>query len=142
MSPPSIDRDRIALVVQQPWAELIVSGIKTIEVRSASSRTRGPIFIYASRRSSALSDALIAAKRHGLDATSLPKGALVGTAEIVGSGPAAPADAEQACLSPDRMIGRFAWRLSDARRIEIPLPVRFPPYGIWFYPFRRKGRSR
>jgi predicted transcriptional regulator len=38
-----------ALSVRQPWAELILRGIKTIEVRSRLTKIRGCVQIYASR---------------------------------------------------------------------------------------------
>ncbi len=37
------------LAVRQPWASLIASGIKTIEVRKMNTRKRGWVGIYASR---------------------------------------------------------------------------------------------
>ena len=37
------DRERIALAIQQPWAELILRGIKTLEIRSQPTRQRGTI---------------------------------------------------------------------------------------------------
>jgi hypothetical protein len=39
-----------ALSVKQPWAALIVHGLKSIEVRSWSTRQRGLILIHASRQ--------------------------------------------------------------------------------------------
>lgn len=139
--PSPIDPDRIALGVQQPWAELIVRGIKTIEVRSTSARVRGRIYVYASRRPSALPDARVAADRHDLEIGTLPSGLIVGSAVLTESRPARPADAEEACIGPMVLAGRFAWRLTDAERFEVPLPVRFLPYGVWFYPFRERGGS-
>lgn len=38
-----------ALCVQNPWASLIAEGVKTLEVRSWSTKYRGPIVIVASR---------------------------------------------------------------------------------------------
>ena len=37
-----------ALTIRQPWAKLILRGIKTIEVRSRLTRVRGRVYIYAS----------------------------------------------------------------------------------------------
>lgn len=139
MPDPPIDRDRIALGVRQPWAELIVRGIKRVEVRSSGTRVRGTIYVYASRRASELPDAARAAALHGLNVDALPRGVIVGTVELVESRLAVPEDAEAACVGPGLLDGRFAWRLSNAERFEEPLPVRFLPYGVWFYPFRRKG---
>ena len=136
-----IDRERIALAVQQPWAELIVRGIKTIEVRSTSVRVRGPIYLYASRKPSPLSDATVAAERLGLDLDVLPRGVIVGAASLIECRPAAIADAEAACLAPERLAGRTAWQFAEPVRFPAPLSVRFQPYGIWFYPFRRRAAT-
>ena len=38
-----------AVTVRQPWASLIVAGIKTIETRSWSTRHRGPLAIHAGK---------------------------------------------------------------------------------------------
>ena len=43
------DPNLIALGIRQPWAELILRGVKTIEVRSRDTDVRGPIYIYATR---------------------------------------------------------------------------------------------
>jgi hypothetical protein len=39
----------VALSVKQPWAALLVAGLKTVEVRTWSTRRRGPVLIHASR---------------------------------------------------------------------------------------------
>lgn len=136
------DRDLIALGVQQPWAELIVRGVKTVEVRSTSARVRGPVLIYASRRPSTLADANTAAAKFGLVFESLPRGVVVGKAELVESRRAMPEDSPAACVGPTLLAGRFAWRLTAAERFAEPVEPRFLPFGIWFYPFRRRGGSR
>ncbi len=38
-----------ALSVKQPWAALLVAGVKTVEVRRWPTRRRGPILIHASK---------------------------------------------------------------------------------------------
>lgn len=47
--PESPSPSRIALSVKQPWAALVVSGRKTIEIRSWGTRFRGPVLIHASK---------------------------------------------------------------------------------------------
>jgi len=128
--------DRLGLGVQQPWVELILRGTKTVEIRSQSTRVRGPIYLYASQRVSALAAAAEAARTHALDPATLPRGLLVGTVEIVAARPATPADAHAACLPELPQRGRFAWELRHPRRFARPLPIALRPYGIWFYPFR------
>lgn len=136
------DPDLIALGVRQPWAELIVRGIKTIEVRSVGTNVRGPIYLYASKKLSEIPAAIEAGDKHGLDLNELPRGVLVGTVEIVACEKACSENAEAACVPRSYLRNGFAWHLTTPRRLEEPLPVRFLPYGIWFYPFKRRGNGR
>jgi hypothetical protein len=39
-----------ALSIRQPWAELILSGRKTIEIRTWSTTYRGPLWLHAGRK--------------------------------------------------------------------------------------------
>lgn len=135
------DRDLIALGIQQPWAELILRGLKTIEVRSQSTRVRGQIYLYASRQVSALPVAHELAARHRIDPAALPTGKLVGTVEIADSRPCEPHDATAAGLPVELLTGLQGWQLVNPERLALPLEVRFLPYGVWFYPFRRKNRN-
>lgn len=140
---PHPDRDMIALGVQQPWAELILRGVKTLEVRTVDTRTRGTIYLYASKRFSSFPAATTAAKKHSVDLDALPCGLLVGTVEIHATSRCRPADAAASCVPRDLLRNRIGWHLRNAERLEEPLPVRFLPYGVWFYPFKRKnGRER
>ena len=136
-----LDYERIALGVQQPWAELIVRGIKTLEIRSQSTRQRGRIYHYASKRPSNLETAAAAIRRHHLVLESLPLGLLVRSVEIVGCRPCRPSDQRSACVPPEILVGRFAWELSSPRALAVPAEVRFLPYGIWFYPFKRRMQT-
>lgn len=136
-----IDPDRIALGIQQPWAELILQGIKTLEIRRSHTRRTETIYIYASRKFSAYPAARRALKRHQLDREQLVYGQILGTADIVGSRRAKKADAGAACVPAKLLAGRYAWELANPVRFEQPLEVRFLPYGVWFYPFKRKGHE-
>jgi hypothetical protein len=129
----------VALGVRQPWAELILRGVKTIEVRSQNTRVRGTIYIYASKQFSDLPAAVDAARTHEIDCPSLPTGLLVGSVEIFRTRPALVDDAGFACVPPRFLKQQFAWELRNPQRFRQPLPVRFLPYGVWFYPFRRRG---
>jgi hypothetical protein len=133
------NKELIALGVRQPWAELILRGIKTIEVRTLPTSIRGSIYLYTSKVIATTPAARSAAAEHGLDVDALPRGLLVGTVDIVGCEPCRPIDAQRACLTPDIVEGKLGWRLANAQRLERPFKVRFLPYGVWFYPFRRKG---
>jgi len=137
----TIDRQRIALGIQQPWAELILRGIKTLEIRSQGTQIRGRIYIYASKRSSNLPAAAVAAEKHGLNVAELPRGLLLGSVELVGSRIASPTDAKSACLPAELLSNHHAWELANPQRLTEPQPVRFLPYGVWFYPYRRRSQE-
>lgn len=135
------DRNLVALGVRQPWAELLVAGIKTIEVRSQETNRRGTIYIYSAKKVADIPPARRAGARHGLDVEALPKGLLVGTVELVESRPCKASDGPAACLPRSYLKGRFAWKLQNARKLTEPLAVCFLPYGVWFYPFGRRNQE-
>lgn len=137
-----IDPDRIALGIQQPWAELILRGVKTLEIRSQPTRQRRTIYLYASKRPSPLDAATAAARLHQIEIESLPFGILVGTVEIVDCRPCTSKDQQGSCVPATLLKGQYAWQLAQPRRLAAPLAVRFMPYGIWFYPFKRRPEGR
>lgn len=71
--------------IHQPWASLIVAGIKRVENRSRPTRYRGRVLIHAGLRADgdalAVVDDLIA--QAGVAALEWPTGAIVGCARIV-----------------------------------------------------------
>lgn len=131
------DPDVIALSIQQPWAELILRGIKTVEVRRVAARPQGPVYLYASQRFSSLPgvDQLLAS--HGISPETLPRGVIVGTVDVLECRRARPQDAPLAQVSADLLTETFAWVLGNARRLPQPVSPRFIPFGTWFYPFKR-----
>lgn len=132
------DPTLIALGIKQPWAELIVRGVKTIELRSQPTNIRGTIYVYASKQPARFPRAQQTALAYGIEIDDLPKGVLVGTVEIVDSRPCKPSDARQSLVPAEHLRGGYAWVLSNPQRLATPLAVRFLPYGVWFYPFRRR----
>jgi ASCH domain len=70
--------------VRQPWATLIVRGVKNIENRSWATSYRGPVLVHASQRLSVHSLADIA-RQFGIDLPQfeLPLGGIVGITNIV-----------------------------------------------------------
>jgi hypothetical protein len=132
------DHDRIALAIQQPWAELILRGIKTLEIRSQPTRLRGTIYLYASKRTSQLPAADVAARRWNLDVESLPRGKVVGLVDVIDCRPSRASDHLAACVPAELLNGHFVYQLAHPRRFDVPRPVRFLPYGVWFYPFKRR----
>src|SRR5437763_1823554 len=72
-----------AISLKQPWATLVVSGLKTIEVRKWSTARRGRVLIHAARISDPRSEAwaLVPAE---LQADAQLVGGLVGAVDVVG----------------------------------------------------------
>jgi hypothetical protein len=136
--PPHPDPQIIALGIRQPWAELILRGIKQIEIRSLNTQVRGRIYVYASKKLSELPEAAAAAARHGVDLETIPRGLLVGSVELYSSLRSTEEDAPAACLPAALLENRFSWKVRNPERFA-PLEVRFLPYGVWFYPFQRRG---
>jgi ASCH domain len=92
------------ITLRQPWAELVVSGVKNIENRGWSTAYRGPVLIHAG-----LHVEREACRKHGVDPSKLPRGAVVGVVEL--------AD----CVTKHRspwFSGRYGFVLRNARKIK------------------------
>jgi hypothetical protein len=76
-----------ALSIRQPWAELILLGHKTIEVRSQRTHVRERVHVYAGRNHIEAEEEAWIAARFGIEVEALPRGVLVGMVEIVGCRP-------------------------------------------------------
>lgn len=75
-----------ALSIRQPHAEAILRGMKRIEYRSQLTRIRGRIYIYASMTRYSEGDEAKMMSQYRIDdvdCSSLPRGVLVGTVELV-----------------------------------------------------------
>ena len=132
------NRNLIALGIRQPWAELILRGIKTIEVRTLPTNVRGSIYLYSGKRLADIPAAREMMEKHELRLDELVFERLVGTVDVVDSRPCASRDAAAACVPPKLLRGKQAWRLANPVRLDEPLTIRFRPYGVWFYPFKRR----
>lgn len=135
---PADAEDMRALSIRQPWAELILRGIKTIEYRSRPTRIVGERFyIYAAGKKwkgtnsgkvwsrdlsmpgHALSEWMLElAKVLILD--DLPTGVIVGSAMI-----------EK--VTPGDNV--YEWHLTGVERIERPRKPKSHPQPVWFKPF-------
>jgi hypothetical protein len=132
-----------ALSIRQPFAELILRGLKTIEYRSRPTRIIGERFyIYAARGpqgtkarrhegTKAITADNIVVPREKLPQwmyelaelfilNDLPRGVLVGTAKI------------SRC---DGESGDYNWHLTDVQRLEHPRKPKNHPQPAWFIPF-------
>jgi hypothetical protein len=134
-----LDPDVPALGIRQPWVELILQGEKTLEVRSQSTRVRGEIYLYSAKQFSNHPSARAARSRLNVPASTYVRGMLLGRAWLVACRPAGPDDVAQAGVDFEWLSGQFVWEFERAERFDSPVPIRCLPYGVWFYPFRRKG---
>src|SRR5688572_1535121 len=71
-----------ALSIRQPWAELIMRGVKATEYRRRPTKVRGRIYIYAALGRSDAQDEADCEADYGIDVDSLPRGVIVGTVEL------------------------------------------------------------
>ena len=98
-----------SLSVRQPWASLIASGQKTLEIRSRRTHLRGPL--------------LICAAKGGATALppSLPRGVALCIVDILDCRPMTPAD--EAAAGVAFRPGHWAWVIAHPRPVA-PIPVR------------------
>jgi hypothetical protein len=114
------DETSPALSIRQPWAELIISGKKPIEIRSWKTHYRGRIWIHAGQYSDESLD-----QSHGFK--NLFRGGFIGSAELSSI---EPFDAyrweswRSRHLDPGAYHpGLYAWVLVNAHRFEEPIPA-------------------
>lgn len=114
------DRAALALSVRQPWAELILAGRKTIEVRAWDTNYRGPIWLHTGRHVDSVLEAA-----YGFE--DLFHGGFVGLIEIVSTVALDQARWER-WRTRHLVVGSFVprmfgWILRGARRLTEPLPA-------------------
>lgn len=102
-----------ALSIRQPWASLIASGRKTIELRTWTTKYRGPLVVCAGSARSATVDGKRVRVVEG-DAT--PLGVVLCVVDLVDVRASTDADAEHAFCQP--MPAEFAWVLENARPVQ------------------------
>lgn len=136
-----IDKDRVALGIQQPWAELVMMGIKTIEVRTLNTNRRGPIYIYASRKMSKNPHVQSTMEEYGLVKEELAFGQLLGSVNLVDCRRCELKDSDAACLPGEDLREYYGWILENPKPFPEPVDVKYLPYGVWFYPFKRKNQE-
>ena len=115
-----------ALSIRQPWAELIIRGIKDVENRSWSTEHRGPLAIHAARTFYFNLDDKAEREEwedlcdeYGLDKDKLVYGALVGTVDVV--------EVTKQVKSKWHIQGNWGWYVKDAKRLEKPVAKRGMP---------------
>ena len=96
--------------IRQPWASLIVRGLKDIENRTWSTRYRGSVLIHASQTADKITIDEFQARFEMNVPPDLPRGGVVGVAEIV--------DCVSAHPSCWYVPGHFAFVLRNARAVR------------------------
>lgn len=136
-----------ALSLMQPWASLVVMGIKTIETRRWQTGHRGPLLIHASQRKAG---AIITAEppiaRHIPHFNKLPFGCIIGQATLTNivllqHVHLSPIDIATQSLElnafGDETGNRYAWLLEDAVSFDQPVPARGHLH-LWDYPIESR----
>ncbi|MFB2983878.1 DnaB-like helicase N-terminal domain-containing protein [Microseira sp. BLCC-F43] len=119
-----------AITLHQPWASL-VGRHKHYETRGWSTDYRGKIAIHAGKATANCSTELLELIGNVRD---LPMGVIVAIADLVDCIEMTPEliaeQSETELLCGDWKPGRFAWKLENVRRLEIPIPAR-GYQGLW-----------
>ncbi len=111
-----------ALSVRQPWASLIVAGIKPVENRTWATRYRGPLLIHAAQGydhagQAALEDHdLYAGYYHHYSPERVPRGAIIGQADLT--------DCVQGHSSSWAEPGAWHWVLANPMAFDEPTPYK------------------
>jgi len=138
----------LALSIQQPWADMIVRGVKTLELRDWEMKHRGPIALHTSRKVDFPTAYLYGYWRPW----TLPLGRLVAVAEVmdvITFGPKSKATLlkEHRQLMPIQR-GTYGIVLRNVRPVQPPIefrgqPLLFPlPNDITQLVMERVARSR
>ena len=114
------------LSISQPYAELVVSGAKTVELRSWNTRFRGEFLVHAPLRVRERDCA-----RLGMSPSSLVTGAAIGRATLHAvteypSVAAAMADSARHHATRAMLAGRrrvYGFELRGASRLAVPVPM-------------------
>jgi len=92
-------KPRVALSIKQPWAALIVAGLKSIEVRGWGTERRGRIFIHASKVADGRKEAWAHVPKRLAKQAQL-SGGIIGSVELTGC----VEYPSQECFKADRML--------------------------------------
>jgi hypothetical protein len=128
------------LSLLQPWASLVVLGVKTIETRSWATRHRGKILIHASQgKAGSIFAEELPFKKYIPDFNKLQFGAIIGMVtidKILRTEDFLLSDSQMDSLTfeekafGDYSSGRYGWLLSDPVEFKEPIPARGMP-GLW-----------
>lgn len=100
-----------ALSVRQPWASLIASGRKSLELRSWSTKYRGPVLILAG-------SSIWRGSEHPITG---PRGVALCIVDLIDVRAVTSADTDAACIAPPDGFD-FAWVLANPREVrQVPV---------------------
>ncbi len=132
-----------AISLLQPWATLVVMGVKTIETRSWGTKYRGSILIHASMgKSGNIFSEELPFKKYIPDFNRLPFGAIIGEAIITDVIRIENLNMPDALINKltmeqkafgDYSEGRYAWLLEDHKQFTNAIPAR-GTLSVWEYP--------
>lgn len=113
-----------ALTIKQPWASLIINGLKKYEFRSWKTKYRGPLLIHAGKGI----DNISIARLKNYIPEKLPAGKIIGQAKVVDCIEVTKEFKEKLLLEDKHIykgseIGSYAWKLDNVvmfdKQIEI-----------------------
>lgn len=111
------------LVVCQPYASLIIEGIKDIENRTWLPVYRGPLAILAGKSREWINILFMTEQNElsrllGCSTTDLPRGVILGTVELYDIGDAGTEEKNKWASGP------ICWLLRNPRKLVTPIPYR------------------
>lgn len=113
----------MAMMLQQPWAELLLDGVTVIDFRPVLTDYRGRVILVTSTVRDTKVWARTWSAIHG------PKGAVVGVATLADVRAVKRGDAVAAGRAAE--VGDFAWCLEDVQRIGTVFDVRASESGLF-----------
>ena len=126
----------------QPWAELVVRGLKRQETRSWNTKYRGELFIHSSGRIPKYARELIDTWPFDEYEYELHTGAIIGcvilrdviTSEeaMISMRKSETEQSQEEYRFGDYSPGRFVWLLSDFKKFDKPIPAK-GSLGIWTF---------
>jgi hypothetical protein len=125
-----------ALSIKQPWAGLIIAGIKTVEIRTWDTSRRGTVLIHAARHPDPRPEGWSWVTTPELKKWTEPVGGIIGVAELVScvrydTRSVFEADQPRHCNAPDWFTPPLYGLVFRHAR---PLPFRPLPGKTFFFP--------
>lgn len=126
-----------AISLQNPWAQLVVSGFKTVEAKTWTTDYRGELLICSKARSDkslekAVLDVIEEETELAFEQSEFfVNGAVLGKVNLVDVRPLTEDDLEESWMDPAELDNAqeplYAWVFEDAEPIAEPVPVKGKP---------------